>query len=321
MSDKSWLEASGEVVLKVLQMEQMKISEALLFENLLNWGCAQVKEGENLRAKIDSCLKLIRFCTMDYTEFSGLCYRPLPLTAKEKYKIFFSITQKSSKLLPEGFSKVKKPRCMGEVLYYDWISKRSDDYISVDNQIEPVSLTVTVEPEHYLTGLMLDSLTDINVGELVHLTCNVYSSEYPSLCIVSVTFNEIVPEDKDGQLDFPQPVLMKRGISYTIKVTYKHTAERQSASFLTGTSHSWSAPKVDDADDDKEKDDDGSEDDDNEIYEDDNENEDDGIEKDDDVNEDEDDNDEDDGGTTVKFAFDGKPVTDICGFGMAKKIM
>jgi hypothetical protein len=81
LSDKSWLEAPEEVVLKVLQMEAMHITESVLFLYLVKWGRAQVEDEEiGVRSKIDNFLKFINFCTMECSEFSKLCCQPIPLT-------------------------------------------------------------------------------------------------------------------------------------------------------------------------------------------------------------------------------------------------
>jgi hypothetical protein len=104
LSDKSWLEAPEEVVLKVLQIKTMQMTEAKLFASLVKWGQAQVKDEADVRAKIDKCLKLIQFCTMDCVEFSTLCCNAIiPLTSEEKHKIFLCISQKNYKFLPDGF--------------------------------------------------------------------------------------------------------------------------------------------------------------------------------------------------------------------------
>jgi hypothetical protein len=239
MADKFWVEAPEEVVLRVLGLNSMQISEPSLFVNLLRWGHAQVKDVAQVRAKIDNCLKLIRFCAMDLSEFSGLCCRPLPLTTEEKYKIFLGISQQNDKHLPEGFSRVMWPRCMGQIFDYNWMPLMEEDEIFVDNTSDPFFLNVAVEPEHHLTGLQLHSLTNINAGELVHLTCSIYSSEYPNLCITTATFNGIVPEENDGELVFPRPVLMKKGIVYSIELTYQHAASRLTAEFFTGRTYTW----------------------------------------------------------------------------------
>jgi hypothetical protein len=240
--EKSWLEAPEEVVLKVLQLSSMSIREHFLFSSLVKWGRAQVKNEAEVRAKIDKGLKLIRFCAMDYAEFSQLCCKPIPLTAEEKYKIFLSITQNSSEHLPNGFTNVKNPRCIGKSSIFDWKSVEHTFTSKGKFQTKPVSLTVTVIGSlRYLTGLVLHSLMDSNIGNQVHLTCAVYSLENPILSIVSATFNDIVTEDTSGELHFPWPVLMKKGISYRIELTYQdisnlpHTYDYQ----IENKSYSW----------------------------------------------------------------------------------
>ena len=240
MADKSWVEAPEEVIVKVLGLDTLEISEPSLFVNLLKWGYAQVEDVADVRAKIDKCLKLIRFMAMDFTEFSSMCCRPIPLTTEEKYKIFLSISQQNVKHLPEGFSGEIWPRCMGEIFDYNWKSLIEEDEILIDKSSEPFVLNVAVEPEQYLTGIELHSLTDINAGELVHVTCGIYSSEYPKLCITTATFNGTVLPGNDGELVFPRPVLMKKGIVYSMELTYKHSVSRLTAEFSPGRTYAWS---------------------------------------------------------------------------------
>lgn len=215
-------------------MKSLKISETSLFKKLCAWGLAQVSNNkEEARAKVDDCLKFIRFCGMDYAEFSHLCHKDAALNllnSEEKYQIFLSITQKNSDLLPVGFSKEKNPRFLDRCSEYDWLENKDSD-CTVDN-LEPVNLTVTVGKTHYLTGVQLYSLTDINAGKLVHLTCCVYSMENPKLCIISATFNGIVKREGSENLNFDSPVLMKKGICYRITVTYLHEEELPTAIFV-----------------------------------------------------------------------------------------
>jgi hypothetical protein len=107
LSHISWVEAPEEVVLKVLRLQKMAITERLLFARLVKWGRAQATNEEEVRAKIDKGLKLIRFYTMECSEFSSLCHSSIPLTSEEKYKLFLVIARKSTKhYLPEGFSNI-----------------------------------------------------------------------------------------------------------------------------------------------------------------------------------------------------------------------
>jgi BTB And C-terminal Kelch len=241
LSDKSWLEAPEEVVLKVLQTEALHITESVLFSYLVKWGRAQVEDEEiGVRAKIDDFLKNIKFCTMECTEFSNLCCQPIPLTLEEKYKIFLGITQRNPEFLPEGFSKTTKPRCIeGKGTY--WWNVFESGKVSVNSRTEPVVLTFSINSTCYFNGLCLRSLSDINAGKQVELTCDVYSSENPSLCLTSATFCGIVQADGigDEDLDFPWPVLMRPGIFFTVKVTYKHTKKRRTFVFENSADYTW----------------------------------------------------------------------------------
>jgi len=241
LSDKSWLEAPEEVVLKVLQTEALHITESVLFLYLVKWGRAQVEDDDiGVRAKIDDFFKHIKFCTMECAEFSNLCCQPIPLTLEEKYKIFLSITQRNPEFLPDGFSKITKPRCIeGEATY--WWNIFDSTKVSVNSQTEPVVLTFAINSTCYFTGLRLRSLSDINAGKQVELTCDVYSSENPSLCLTSATFCGIVQaiSSEGAGLEFPWPVLMRPGIFFTVKVTYKHTKKRRTVVFENSVDYTW----------------------------------------------------------------------------------
>lgn len=176
LRDESWLKTSEEVVLKVLQMPALIISEGPLYKYLVKWGRAQVEREEEIRAKIENCLKHIRFSTMGSDEFSFWCCDSTCLTDHEKLKIFYSITQNNVELLPEGFSKSKHPRCMENCYQFDWTDNNyAITECTVNNETNHVAVTVSVEPSCYLTGVTLKSLSRINAAEQVHLTCKVSS--------------------------------------------------------------------------------------------------------------------------------------------------
>jgi hypothetical protein len=226
-------------MLKVLQMQSLKISEALLFEYLVLWGRCRVNGAATVRVNIEKGLKLIRFCTMSCAAFSALCCKPAnPLTEEERYKIFLSITQKNEKLLPEGFSISKNPRCLGEIFIYEWDSFKATDFY-IDTITEPFTFTVAFDQNCYLTGVKLVSLNENNAGQSVQLTCSVFSSEHPSLCVASATHTGLVKAGDDGELEFPWPVLMRNGIFFTFKITYKQVLKIPTAAFHNKRSHFW----------------------------------------------------------------------------------
>lgn len=204
--------------------------------NLVNWEHVQLGDEADVRAKIENCLNHIRFCAMDSVEFANLCSMPIPLSAEEKYKIN---RQKNSEILPEGFSQSKMIRCIGESISHEWKSLKITN-CTLHDLTEPVILTLGVEPLCYLTGVVLYSLTDVNAGKQVHLTCEVFNLDNPFVCIASATFNDCVDKGGCGDLDFPHPVLMKQGSSFNIKVTYSCLGKQlMTAVFQTQRSHSW----------------------------------------------------------------------------------
>lgn len=241
LSDQSWLEAPEEVVLKVLEMNSMRCSEVELIENLLKWGRAQVEDEADLRAKVDNGLKLIRFCTMGKKEFSNLVRRqPTLLTASENQQIFLTLSERNSDLLPETFSKLKKPRCMRKTgRVYEWKNFQASDWAVGKDKTVPVSLVFTIEPVCYLSGLTLRSLAKNNAGQQVELLCDVYKTKNLDQSLTTATFNGIVEADGRGKLFFPWPVLIHPLNSYTINVCYKHTTPVPTSTFKRTKSYSW----------------------------------------------------------------------------------
>jgi hypothetical protein len=132
------------------------------------------------------------------------------------------------------------PRCILEINFFSLKLLKSGK-VTVNFLTEPVVLTFSIATICYLTGLSLHSLSDINAGKQVELTCDVYSSENPSLCLTSATFCGIVQADGRGDedLDFPWPVLMRPGIFFTVKVTYKHTKKRRTVVFENSDDYTW----------------------------------------------------------------------------------
>lgn len=240
MSSKTWLEASENVVLTVMQIQSMKMVEPLIFSKLVDWGRAQVKQEEDVRSKINNCLKFIRFGAMSCAAFSNLCCKPIALTAEERYKIFMSITQNDTSLLPEGFSKLRNPRCLAGSYVYNWDSFKSSDFI-IETKA-PYTLTVAIEPTCYLTGIRLNSLTDVFAKQEVELKCEVFSPDNPHICIVTLTWKGKVKEGASGDVRFPWPVMLRNGITYTIKVSYKQAVSAPTTAYHNKKSFSWSSP-------------------------------------------------------------------------------
>jgi hypothetical protein len=137
------------------------------------------------------------------------------------------------------------PRCILEInFFFVEASKKWQSHSQFPNGT--CCLDFSIDTVCYLTGLSLHSLTDINAGEQVELTCDVNSSENPSLCLTSATFSGSVQVgSENGGLEFPWPVLMRPGIFFTTKVTYKHITKRPTAVFNNSNKFTWddSQPK------------------------------------------------------------------------------
>lgn len=113
MLDSScWLSATKETIEDVLGLEDLGASESDLFKAIIRWGEAQIYARENqtsnddeLRAMVDSCIKLIRFMSMDIQEFGELCDLRNVLRHEEQDSIFLSIGKNDSDYMPENFNR------------------------------------------------------------------------------------------------------------------------------------------------------------------------------------------------------------------------
>jgi hypothetical protein len=222
----------------------MQINEATLFSYLVKWGRAGTADAAEARAKIDDGLKLIRFCAMSCSSFSTLCCQPLPLSNEEMFKILLSINQRNTDLLPEGFSVSKWPRSLTTgCRMYIWNSLKATN-CTVDSQTAPFTLKVAIDTPCYMTGVVLTSLTGINIGEQVQLTCDVFTPEQTSVPMASATFNNTVKEISKGVLYLSLPVFMHPGIPYSIKLSYQHPAERPTSMYASKGSFCWNRLKL-----------------------------------------------------------------------------
>jgi hypothetical protein len=74
-----WLSATEETMQDIIEIEDLSVSQSDLFKAIERWGNARIKAEKNhscnddeLRAMIDSCIKRIRFMSMDANEFAEL---------------------------------------------------------------------------------------------------------------------------------------------------------------------------------------------------------------------------------------------------------
>jgi len=122
-----WLKVPLETVTDLMEMDHLDISEVDIVKALVKWGKAQVQldggdpgDGEELRKKIESCLKLIRFKAMDNKEFAQLSYAELKncLSLEEKFAIVSSIALEDWNLMPALFTPQKDSRAHPSTRYY-----------------------------------------------------------------------------------------------------------------------------------------------------------------------------------------------------------
>jgi hypothetical protein len=108
------LSSTKETIQDVLRLDDLDVSETDLLKAILRWGIAKfpkkgrhVCTGSEIREVIDPFLKLIRFMSMECTEFAELCIAPNSLnvlSADEQRLILLSLVLENHKYMPANFN-------------------------------------------------------------------------------------------------------------------------------------------------------------------------------------------------------------------------
>ncbi|CAB3388593.1 Hypothetical predicted protein [Cloeon dipterum] len=112
LNSDSWIKAQQSTIVEICKEPVLSLSsEKQLFDALVLWGKANSDSDSNLRLKIDSALKEIRFLTMSVKGFTELCKsNPEILSGDEKFLILSCIANDDPIDMPPGFNKLEKER-------------------------------------------------------------------------------------------------------------------------------------------------------------------------------------------------------------------
>jgi hypothetical protein len=217
LNDASWLEAPAEVVMRVLQSYKLRIKEKALFDLLIKWG--EFRSASRIQ-DMRRLVKHIRFCTMSTDEFTNSCLNSNnPLSFEQKFHILHSITQRRSKLLPDGFTHSRLPRNVLQTMPIDW-----SEYVAistvVNDQTEPTVFSFAVnKSDLYLFGFLLSSAGQI--GREISLSISVQSPESLDRSLCRSNLKSTVT-DVNNCVYLNWPLLMIKNVFYTVKVVYNH---------------------------------------------------------------------------------------------------
>jgi hypothetical protein len=138
LNSNFWLSSTKETIQDVLRLDDLGVSETDLLKAILRWGIAKfpkkgrhVCTGSEIREVIDPFLKLIRFMSMECTEFAELCIAPNSLnvlSADEQRLILLSLVLKNHKYMPVNFNCSNVTRLMAQSAIICSISCNYDSY-------------------------------------------------------------------------------------------------------------------------------------------------------------------------------------------------
>ncbi|XP_065335101.1 uncharacterized protein LOC135936271 [Cloeon dipterum] len=220
----SWIHASSSTVEEIFKEPVLKLaSEMELFDALVRWGKENSDSAPNLRLKIDSALKEIRFMTLSAHVFTELCKsNPEIFSLQEKYQILTSISIGDAKEMPPNFNNICYKRRKISTLDYNFFTEppkvESDTLVSCDSPHSRTILSFHTD-QVYIESVELDCLVmEKNKGLEANLICSV--TEYKSGKQVAVVkFKGLIHKDL-RVLHFPRPVPIKKKTYYSISVEY-----------------------------------------------------------------------------------------------------
>lgn len=234
--------ATEDTVQDILQLDDLSASESELFKGISRWGIAKIQaEGKlkkrkvpELRAVVDSCIKLIRFMSMECKEFAEICTSPIVLSTDEKHQILLSLVLKDPKYMPENFNRsiITRQLTHSAIIYstsYSYLGNGTGGHdenlqfsvnqsvnllgFAIDLSDESIALTkLQSRPQHY--GGELPTLKDMQIT-LLEAEDTVVSEGYSS--------NSRNVNGRDIILVSP-PTTLKAGHIYNLKCTLSTTA-------------------------------------------------------------------------------------------------
>ncbi|CAB3381594.1 Hypothetical predicted protein [Cloeon dipterum] len=213
----TWPSTPAAIVLEIFSEKTLNVScEEELFRALIQWGDANLNEC-NLRTKIDSALKQIRFLLMNPDLFV-LLQRENIFSPEERANIYLSIANQDPTRLPPGFSRSQEPRELKIDLEIEFCLV--ENYSAVNSRSQVSSLTFSLQETVHITHFVLNCLrNEGNYGKGVELVCKLSNASLNYTTLAYATFKGMIGRGT-GPVFFARPVQLKAGNWYNLSVQY-----------------------------------------------------------------------------------------------------
>ncbi|XP_059486621.1 BTB/POZ domain-containing protein 8-like [Neocloeon triangulifer] len=238
-SSPAWYSAPIETIAEILQMDHLMTTEENLFDALVLWGTTQAIEEQSVRELIDKALRFIRFRNFDFYQFSSMnLHGDLFLTDKEKVQIFMNLAMGNKCPMPFGFTDKLKFRNLHPKKFTAKFNEHGDDSVIQLEQISKTDVYFVTESEGFvLTGVRLFSMNRDNSAQELDISCQVTSSATSLKPLAFVEFKGLNESKYEDFLLFPEHVLLKENVLYTITVSYAKPCRTRK--FEYGSSLKW----------------------------------------------------------------------------------
>ncbi|XP_059486931.1 uncharacterized protein LOC132203287 [Neocloeon triangulifer] len=217
----SWRQVSVQMVKEIFKFENLSVPEERILYALIVW--LRFQNIEN-RKHFRNLLKLIRFRNFEISAFCSLIQRSKNslFTDKEKLQILMNLGNGNKCPMPDGFTDVLRFRNLSPDQKISFCQFTSDeDCIELFENSSCLSFEVDFDGL-YLTGVQLHSLSHANKGQVMDLSCTVTSSATSLKTLTHVQFQGENKFESKDTLSFPEHVILKRNVRYTLYIMYQN---------------------------------------------------------------------------------------------------
>jgi len=212
----AWSTISRDVVTDILKSDKLNIrSEKQLFDALVYWGKCELGKkqcsNEEIRAKVDDLINLVRFDTMSLEEFSQLCDQSNVLTDAEKLDVFTCKFRGCC----EG-SQYRVKMCHQEISYKFPLVE-----LNALNSSNPLAFQFSVSRDFYLLGVGVYSLSYLNRSNTTGFDIHVEVLEQGGKSVSSGWYKfDYPPYSSKMIFDLKNPCLLEEDTDYSLIVSY-----------------------------------------------------------------------------------------------------
>lgn len=232
MKSECWKMTSMECVQDVMQMENLSVMEVDVVTALVKWGRQQVLldqgdpfDGNQLRAKIDSCLQFVRFSALSQTEFIQLCkfYLDKVLTDSEKYQVLMCIALGKWDQMPDQFQNSIREARIGQPLAFALPYLRcSNTCVSTQEELA-FNLVFEVSRRVSILGVRIlpeDSADGAIVADnFIKMCITLYYNEYNGLLGIATNKTKTTFNGEE-YLRIASKCVLDPGVKYRINFSY-----------------------------------------------------------------------------------------------------